>query len=76
MCWFPVNSGSWVVVFACYQAIEERYLTVLLDLLSRPDVSILFVQVFVEFVDFVFVYSSDRIVNVAKPERECFTVSC
>ena len=37
---------------------------------------ILFVQVFVEFVDFVFVYSSDPIVNVAWPERECFTVSC
>ena len=42
----------------CYQAVEERYLTVLLDLLSKLDVSILFVQVFVEFVDFVFVYSS------------------
>ena len=41
------------------------YLTVLLDLLSKLDVSTLFVQVFVEFVDFVFVYSSDRIVNVA-----------
>ena len=21
VCWFPVNSGSYVVVFACYQAI-------------------------------------------------------
>ena len=53
MCWFPVNSGSQGVVFACYQAVEERYLTVLLDLLSKLDVSIPFVQVFVEFVDFV-----------------------
>ena len=65
MCWFPVNSGSQGVVFACYQAVEERYLTVLLDLLSKLDVSIPFVQVFVEFVDFVFVYSSDRIIKVA-----------
>ena len=64
MCWFPVNSGSKGVAFACYQEVEERYLTVLLDLLSKLDVSILFVQVFVEFVDFVFVYRSDRIVNV------------
>ena len=63
--WFPVNSGSEGVVFACYQAVEERYLTVLLDLLSKLDVSILFVQVFVEFLDFVLVYSSNRIVNVA-----------
>ena len=65
MCWFPVNSGSYGVVFACYQAVEERYLTVLLYLLSKLDLSILFVQVFVEFFDLVFVYSSDRIVNVA-----------
>ena len=47
------------------KAVEERYLTVLLDLLSKLDVSIQFVQVFVEFVDFVFVYSSDRIIHVA-----------
>ena len=60
MCWFPVNSGSQGVVFACYQAVEERYVTVLLDLLSKLDVSILFVQVLVKFVDFVFVYSSDH----------------
>ena len=64
MCWFPVNSGSQGVVFACYQAVKERYLTVLVDLRSKLDVSILFIQVFVEFVDFAFVYSSDRIVNV------------
>ena len=62
-----VSSKQWFVgvVFACYQAVAERYLIVLLDLLSELDVSILFVQVFVEFVDFVFVYSSDRIVNIA-----------
>ena len=56
------------------QSIEEMYLTVLLDLLSKLDVSILFVQVFVEFVDIVFVYSSDRIVNVALlgPVPRCF----
>ena len=65
MCWFPVNSSSQGVVFVCYQAVEERYLTVLLDFLSKLDVSIPFVQVFVEFVDFVFVYSSDRIIKVA-----------
>ena len=52
MCWFPLNSGSWGVVFSCYQAGKERYLTVVLDLLSKLDVSILFVQVLVEFVDF------------------------
>ena len=60
MCWFPVNSGSQGVVFACYQAVEERYVTVLLDLLSKLDVSILFVQVLVKLIDFVFVYSSDH----------------
>ena len=64
MCRFPVNGGSWGVVFACYEAGEERYLTILLDLLSKLDVSILFVQVFAEFIDFVFVYNSDRIVNI------------
>ena len=40
---------------------------------------VLFVQMFVEFLDFVFVYSScDRIVNVLNvaTERECFTVGC
>ena len=65
MCWFPVKSGSYGVVFPNYQATEERYLTVLLDLLSKLDASILFVQMFVEFLDFVFVYSiCDHIVNV------------
>ena len=53
------------MLFACYQAVEERYLTVLVDLLSKLDVRTLFVQVFVKFVDFVFVYSNDGIVNVA-----------
>ena len=48
----------------------------ILDLLSKLDASILFVQVFVEFIDFVFGYSSDRIVNVTYPEGACFTVSC
>ena len=62
--WFLVNSGSSVAVFACYQAIWKRYLTVLYDLLGKLDASILFVQVFLEFSNFVFVYSSDRIVNV------------
>ena len=69
MCWFPVNNGSLGVVFACNQAVEERYLTVLLDLLSKLDVSILFVQVFVEFVGFVFVYSSDRIASTYCSQR-------
>ena len=40
MCWFPVNSGSKGVVFACYQAIQNRNLIVLLDLLSLLDASI------------------------------------
>ena len=38
---------------------QSKNLTVLLDLLSKLDASILFVQVFVAFIDFVFVYSSD-----------------
>ena len=33
-------------------------------LFSSVNASILFVQVYVEFINFVFVYSSDRIVNV------------
>ena len=61
---------------ACYQAIQKSYLTVLLHLLSRLDVSIRFVQVFVEFIDFVFVHISDRIVNSRELERESVTVSC
>ena len=44
---------------------RKGILPVLLGLLSKLDVNILFVQVFVEFVDFAFVYRSDRIVNVA-----------
>ena len=48
---------------ACYQAIGKKYLTVLLALLRKLDAGILFVQMFVDFVDFVFVYSSDCIVN-------------
>ena len=44
---------------------EIYYPTLILCLLCKLDVGILFVQVFAEFVDFVFVYSSDRIVNVA-----------
>ena len=58
VCWFPVKSGSQGVVFPNYRATEERYLTVLLDLLSKLDASKLFVHMFVEFLDFVFVYSS------------------
>ena len=42
-------------------------------LFSSVNASILFVQVYVEFINFVFVYSSDRIVNVTYPERESFT---
>ena len=48
----------------CYQEIKKRYLTALLDFLSKLDASILFVQVFVEFVDFFFVCSNDCIVNL------------
>lgn len=51
VCWFPVNSGLLGVVFACYQAIQERYLTFLLNDLGKLDASILFVQVFMEFID-------------------------
>ena len=61
---------------ACYQAIQKSYLIVLLHLLSKLVVSIRFVQVFVEFIDFVFVHTSDRIVNSRELERESFTVSC
>ena len=43
---------------------EKTYLTVLLAVLRKLDAGILFVQVFVDFVGFVFVYSSDCIVNV------------
>ena len=32
--------------------------------LEKVDASILFVQVFVKFIHFVFVYSRDRIVNI------------
>ena len=39
MCWFAVNSGSKGVVFARYQAIQNRNLIVLLDLLSLLDAS-------------------------------------
>ena len=46
-----------VLFFACYQAIGKKYLTVLLALLRKLDAGILFVQVFVDFVDFVSVYS-------------------
>ena len=46
------------------------------DLLGKLDASILFVQVFVELIDAVFVYNSDCIVNVTKPERKSFIVSC
>ena len=38
----------------CYQPIEKIYLTVLLEFLSKLDASILFVQVFEEFVEFFF----------------------
>ena len=72
-----VSCKQWFVG-CCFRVLPsnlERYLTVLLDLLSKLDASILFVQVFVELIDFVFVHSSDRIVNVTLPERECFTVS-
>ena len=55
---------------------RKRYLTVLLHLLSKLDASIRFVQVFVEFIEFVFVHISDRFVNSREPERESFTVSC
>ena len=48
----------------CYQEIKKRYLTALLDFLSKLDASILFVQVFEEFVDFFFVCSNDCIVNL------------
>ena len=51
MCWFPVNSGLLGVVFPCYQGIWKSYLAFLLDLLGKLDASILFVQVFMEFID-------------------------
>ena len=62
-----VSCKQWFVGY-CYG--------VLLHLLSKLDVSIRFVQVFVEFIDFVFVHISDRIVNSRELERESFTVSC
>ena len=59
-----VSCKQWFVgvVFACYQAISKKCLSVLPDLVGKLDASILFV--FVEFIDFVFVHSSDCIVKV------------
>ena len=47
----------------------KRYIAVLLDLFCELDASIRFVQVFVEFIDFVLVHSSDCIVNKTQSER-------
>lgn len=77
VCWFLVNSGSLGIVFACYQAVLTLItnFTVLLDLLGKKNASIPFVPVFVEFVDFAFVYSSGCMVNVTKAARKCFNVA-
>ena len=53
MGWFPVNSGSKGVVFACYQAIQKRNLIVLLDLLSILDASIPGFKPFSFFIIFI-----------------------
>ena len=61
-----VSCKQWFVgvVFACYQAISKKCLSVLPDLVGKLDASILFVQVFVELIDVAFVYSSDCMVKV------------
>ena len=62
MCWFPVNSCFSVL----RSNLEKEILTVLLDILGKMDACILFVQVYVAFIDVVFAYNSDCtcIVNV------------
>ena len=46
------------------QAVWKRYFTVFFDLFGELDVCVLFVEVFVEFLNSVFVYCRDNIVNV------------
>ena len=57
------------------QIVLRRFVTVLLDLFCGLDASAGFVQVFVEFIDFVLLYSIDCIVNVTQPEGWWFTIS-
>ena len=64
MYWFPANVCREVVFSCVTKKLKKRYLSALLDFLSKLYASILFVQVFEEFVDFFFVCSNDCIVNL------------
>ena len=63
MCWFLLNSGSYLGCYFCMLPCNLEKVTIPLVLLSELDTITLFVQVFEEFIDFVFAYSSDRIIK-------------
>ena len=68
----------WIVVLSLLLSRLTRqssgYFTVFFDFPGELYVGNLFVKMFVEEVDFVFVYCCECVVNVTLPEWQCFLV--
>ena len=64
-CRFSVHYRSQFVVVAAYQKVWKRKFSIFFDFFGKLDVGVLFVEVVVESVNFVFVNGGKCVVNVA-----------